>query len=245
MEKKTKKKVQLSDLTKAQLLEIITLEETKIAESWWLDDTGISLPAKEQTESDDITARLLRDDPSLMNEATIWSRAIYPLLMLAERDKIRAWAEVSLSADFYDTILSGTADGAFATSVAGIIEIPYFVIVEGKRALENKNPRIQFYGQLLAAAHLNWEQDPKETTEIFGCYTIGTLWTISRATLQGMDTTKPHMAVEYSREYMQQLEAETILKILKKILGLQPAHLFTPTRLWPSYRRRCRHFRLS
>lgn len=213
------KQILFPDLTRKQLLEVITLEENKASDAPWLDVTDITLSPDEQTEVDIIKARLLRDDPDLMNEATIWARAIYPLLILAERDKIRAWAEVSVSADFSDTILSGTADGAFATSVGGVIELPYFVLVEAKRTLENKNPRIQFYGQLLTAAKLNWQQNPQATTEIFGCYTIGDLWTLGRATIHAMDTEKPHMTIEYSRSYMEQIEAETILKILKKILA--------------------------
>lgn len=218
-EVQTMKKIQLSELTRAQLLKIITLDEKKITQAPWLDITDVSLSSDEQTAIDIIKARLLRDDPELMNEATIWARGIYPLLILAERGKIRAWAEVSLSADFSDTILSGTADGAFANSVGGVVELPYFVILEAKRTLESKNPRIQFYGQLLTAAKLSWQQNPQAITEIFGCYTIGDLWTLGRATIHGMDAEKPHMIVEYSRSYMEQIEAETILKVLKNIIA--------------------------
>ena len=44
-------------------------------------------------------------------------------------------------------------------SVAGRLEMPYLVVVETKRGVENQNPIFQLYAQLLAAARLNWEGD--------------------------------------------------------------------------------------
>jgi hypothetical protein len=45
-----------------------------------------------------VTAGLRRIQPSLVNEATLWSRAIFPLLFLAETERIVAQAEVPLTA---------------------------------------------------------------------------------------------------------------------------------------------------
>jgi hypothetical protein len=42
-----------------------------------------------------------------MNEATIWSRAIYPLLLLAEQGEIEAWAEVSFVGQFQQFEVGG------------------------------------------------------------------------------------------------------------------------------------------
>jgi len=171
-----------------------------------------------------LKTRLLTDETSLMNEATIWSRAIYPLLVLAEEGDVRAWSEVALAAQFVNTKLAGVVDGILATVIAGIVRRPYLVAVEGKRTLESKNPRIQFYGQLLVAAKLNWQKEPNEPIVIFGCYTIADIWTFARATIRGLDQEsdggkKPQMIVETSREYIERVEGETILKILKKIVA--------------------------
>jgi len=191
------KNFQLSELTEAQLLEIISLNEKGVSHYSWLDVRGI-----------------------------------YPLLILAERGQIQAWAEVSLASNFADVKLTGTADGVLAKVVGGTVRTPYLVIVEAKRSIEAKNPRIQFFGQLLVAAKRNWqaranstlETASETTSEIYGCYTIGDVWTFARATVQGLETEgetkaeKPLMIVETSREYVERVEAETILKILKKII---------------------------
>jgi len=188
----------LGDLTEAQLLEVISLHEKGTRDYPWLDVSEISISSDEQIAIDQIKARLSKGNTTLMNEATIWARAIYPLLLLAEREQIEAWAEVSLAHTFGEIELSGTADGVLAYVIAGILRTPYLVTLEAKRSIEAKNPRIQF----------------------FGCYTIGDVWTFARATVNGLDneTQKPIMTVETSREYVERVEAETILKILKKIV---------------------------
>lgn len=221
---------QLSDLTEAQLLEVISLDEKGVSEYPWLDVSEIMIPSEEQNAIDIIKARLQKGETMLMNEATIWARGIYPLLVLAERGQVQAWAEVSLVSNFSDVKLTGTADGVLAKVVGGIVRMPYLlVILEAKRSIEAKNPRIQFFGQLLVAAKRNWQAQPNATldgvTEIFGCYTIGDVWTFARATVQRLgvegetSAEKPLMSVETSREYIERLEAEEILKILKKIIA--------------------------
>lgn len=214
------KTYQLGDLTEAQLLEVISLQEKGTTNYPWLDVSEISISSEEQISIDQIKARLSRSKIMLMNEATIWARGIYPLLLLAEREQIEAWAEVSLNRAFVDVRLSGTADGALAYVIAGVLRTPYLVTLEAKRSIEAKNPRIQFYGQLLVAAKLNWEARPDSSVSVFGCYTIGDIWTFARATVDGFDdeTQKPLMTVEMSREYIERFEAETIVKILKKIV---------------------------
>ena len=217
----------LAELTEAQLLEIVSLKEKGTANYPWLDVSDIAIPADEQTDINKIQTRLSRSQTMLINEATIWARGIYPLLILAERDQIEAWAEVSLASIFSDIKLTGTADGVIARVVAGIMRTPYMVTLEAKRSIEAKNPRIQFYGQLLVAAKLNWQartqSSPVSRIEIFGCYTIGDIWTFARATVDGIDQSdkKPLMSVETSREYVERVEAATILKILKKIVDVQ------------------------
>ncbi|MEM7536319.1 MAG: hypothetical protein AAF639_29310 [Chloroflexota bacterium] len=218
------KTYQFPELTEAQLLEVVTLKEEDSLNYPWVDVSDISISADEQSTISIIKARLSRDRILLMNETTVWVRAIYPLLLLAERGLIQAWTEVALSATFADITLSGTVDSVLARVVAGVVRLPYFVMLDAKRAVENKSPRIQLYGQLLVAAKLNWQTKPDspEMQEIYGCYTVGDMWTFVRATVQGLDkeTEKPLMTVETSQEFIERVEAETILKILKKIVAL-------------------------
>lgn len=47
---------------------------------------------------------------------------------------------------------------------------------------------------------------------------VGDSWQFVRAEVAEMDTERPRLTVEYSREYVEKLEAETILKILKGIV---------------------------
>jgi hypothetical protein len=154
-----------------------------------------------------------------MNEATIWSRAIYPLLLLAEQGEIEAWAEVSLYGKYNKVELFGIADGVLGKSIAGRIESPYLIVIEAKKGIEAANPVFQLYGELLAAAYQNWVNDQQPQQEIFGCYTIGDTWKFLRAEVEGFEEDLPTLRVEFSREYVEKLEAETIFKILKKIVG--------------------------
>ncbi|BAP54503.1 hypothetical protein THII_0206 [Thioploca ingrica] len=68
-------------------------------------------------------------------------------------------------------------------------------------------------------AHLNWENDGNEPQEIFGCYTIADSWKFLRVEMVGITTDIPTMRIEYSREYVEKLEAEIIFKILKRIVS--------------------------
>ncbi len=60
-----------------------------------------------------------------MNEATIWARAIYPLLMLAESGNVQAWSQVSLSATYPHFELDGIVDGILGKCASGKISRPY------------------------------------------------------------------------------------------------------------------------
>lgn len=88
-----------------------------------------------------------------------------------------------------------------------------------KRGIEGKNPRFQLYGELLAAARLNWEQKQKTQALIWGCNTVADTWTFIRAIVEEIDSSEPKMTIESSREYVEKLEAETILKIMKQIVS--------------------------
>lgn len=165
-----------------------------------------------------ISDRLLEEPAHLLNEATIWGRAIYPLLPLGEQGEIRARAEVPISADYPQFRITGIADGALGKTVATRVVAPFFVLVEAKRGIEGSDPTIQLYGEMLAAAKLNWRQKPHEAQIIFGCYTIADTWTFLRGEVRDIDSDRPHLKIEYSQEYAQRHDSVTILKLIKLIV---------------------------
>jgi len=212
-------KLVLSTLSLPILKRWVNLDESGIAEYEWLNVAAISLNEAEQQELQRLRLRLWNHRTLLMNEATIWARGIYPLLLLAEQDNIEAWAGVAMSAKYPQFEIDCIVDGVLGKCVSGFIESPYLMIVEAKRGLEAQNPLYQLYGQLLVAAHLNWENDQIEPQEIFGCYTIADSWSFIRAEVNGILTDRPTMRIESSRQYAEQYDAETIVKILKGIVS--------------------------
>ncbi len=213
------KTVRLSDLTAPDLKHVARIVEKPIAPYEWTNVEHMLLSGEEQRQVEDIVARLRYADTTLMNEATIWSRAIYPMLVLAEQQDIQAWAQVPLRAQFAHVELLGVADGVLGSGITSLVESAYYlVVVEAKRGLENPDPRLQLYGQLLAAAHLNWERDQQPMQELFGCYTISDTWKFIRAVVQDIASEQPTMMLEFSREYDEKTEAEAILKVLKRIV---------------------------
>jgi hypothetical protein len=163
-----------------------------------------------------ILAKLRDFGIHLANEATVWARAIYPVLALAERGGIFAFALVPLSARFDDVELRGEADGALAASLNAEPGPPYVVVIEAKRGLGATEPVSQLLGALLCAAHRN-DRDGKPAEEIYGVYTIADVWTFVRARIDWSQP-KPAMVVLVSGEYTEKTEAATILAILESIV---------------------------
>jgi hypothetical protein len=212
-------KLTLSNLSLADLKRVVKLQEKGIGQHPWTDVDTIMLNENEQYRLNELE-RILKSDPvHLLNEATIWARAIYPLLQLAERNDIRALAGVSLQACYAQFTIEGIADGVMGRSVIGRIDYPYLVMVEAKRGIEGQNPVAQLYGELLAAARLNWENLPQEPQETFGCYTIADSWTFVRATVAAIETDHPAITTEHSQEYTEKTDAAQILKTLKFIIN--------------------------
>ena len=211
-------KLSFSELTEANLKSIAKIQEKGIVPDKW---NQMMLPCTDQDRErvQIFTSYLLNYQVVLMNEATIWSRAIYPLLMLAESGHIQAWAGIPLEARYPCFELAGTVDGILGNSISGRVDVPYLVVLETKRGIEAKDPRFQLYGEMLAAAWLNWQQDHETTQEIFGCYTVSDSWTFVHGIVQDFEAEHPVMTVELSREYAERIEAETILQILKFIVA--------------------------
>jgi len=75
------------------------------------------LPESDRAALDLVVNKLRNYRVLRVNEATVWARAIYPVLVLAERGSIRAWSVVPLAASLGDVEVRGEADGALAASI--------------------------------------------------------------------------------------------------------------------------------
>ncbi|NJM56442.1 MAG: hypothetical protein HC857_01825 [Synechococcales cyanobacterium RU_4_20] len=220
-------KLKFSEVSLQELKAVVELHERDALASDWVEAVDVVLSDGDRQQLEHLRSRLVNEKLHLLNEATLWARAIYPLLILAERDTIRAWSEVPLQARYAKFDTEGIADGVLGRSVAGRLEAPYLIVAETKRGIENQNPLFQLYTQLLAAARLNWELDNLEPQEVFGCYTIADSWTFVRAEVKGLESDRPTLTVEGSKEYTEKNDAEIILQILKGIVSRRehnPSH---------------------
>ena len=208
----------LSQLTEETLNTLVTLHEEDGASETW-DKTQIALTHGETIYLDHIKSDAHRHHRAIMNEATIWVRAIYPLLVLAEQGHIQAWSEVPLRASYPTFELEGEADGALALTVAGKIRRPYLVVHAAKRGVNAPDPLCQLYGEMLAAAWINWKKDTNPAQTIFGCYTITDHWTFVRGVVGEIESEKPTLHIEFSPRYSGVLEAERIVQVLKSIIS--------------------------
>lgn len=212
-------KYSFGDLSLKTLKSIVKLEQKGIADYAWTQVEAISITEAERFQLNYIKNQLTNYPIHVMNEATLWARAIYPLLRLAEQDSILATSEVSLMAQYPNFELHGIVDGVLGQCIAGQLELPYLVVLEDKSGLEGQNPQPQVYGQLLVTAYLNWEEDKNNRQNMFGCYIIAGSWTFVHAIISEIETDYPLVILEHSREYNETTEAETILKILKSIVS--------------------------
>ena len=207
-----------SELTAETLDSLVTLhEKIGVSEAW--AQMQITLTAEEGKRIDIFRADLEELELIAMNEATLWSRVVYPLLVLAEQEHIRAWAGVPLKATYATFQLEGEADGALAPCILGRMRQPYFVVHETKRGVNAPDPLYQLLGEMLAAAWLNWKKDANSEPEIFGCYTVADSWAFVRGVVGEIDSEKPTFAVEKSRTYDGVSDAERIVQILKAIVA--------------------------
>jgi len=207
-----------SRLTAGFLNSMVTLSEKGVTPALW-ETTDVSLTEHERQRVEAIISSLTHKSIFLMNEATIWSRAIYPLLVLAEQGELEAWAQLPLKAEFPRFVLEGIADGAVGYNLSGPSKSFCLIVVEVKRESEAQDPLPQLYGTMLAAAQLNWAQDNRVPQEIYGCYTVADNWIFAHGLVDDMEALRPTMTVALSRAYSEKVEAETILRILKSITG--------------------------
>jgi len=100
----------LSKIKAADLAPLVRIQEQGMGAYPWLQVEAVPITEAEQQQLTPIEIRLLRERTLLMNEATVWARAIYPLLLLAERESIQAWVQVELSAQYKHFSIAGIAD---------------------------------------------------------------------------------------------------------------------------------------
>ena len=212
-----------SQLTEEVIHSLVTLEEQDGALEEW-EKMQIPLTEDEHRRLQDIKSTLRHHHVLSMNEATLWARAIYPILMLAEQGRVRAWSGVSLKAAYPTFALEGEVDGALAPSVAGRMRPPYLIVHEAKRGLNAPDPLYQLYGEMLAAARMNAKRDAAPEQEIFGCYTVNETWAFVRGIVREIESEKPILAVEFAPDYHGTLEAEQIVQLLKFIVAEKIAY---------------------
>ncbi|NJM49380.1 MAG: hypothetical protein HC860_27025 [Alkalinema sp. RU_4_3] len=72
----------LGKLTFDSFLPYVTVQESSVSDYPWTIVDHISLTESEELQLNFITQRLQQEPTHLLNEATIWGRAIYPMLLL-------------------------------------------------------------------------------------------------------------------------------------------------------------------
>ena len=213
-------KYALSQLDEETLNALVTLnEQVEVSNKW--RDMRIPLTSEESILLEKIKATLDGRQLVHMNEATLWARAIYPLLILAEQKHIQAWSGVPLRAIYPTFELEGETDGALAPSVGGKIRPPYLIVHEAKRGVDAPDLQYQLYGEMLAAAWLNWNNKPTSEQEIFGCYAVNDIWAFVRGVVGNIESEKPTFDIEFAPVYNGIFEAERIVELLKFIVAEQ------------------------
>ena len=206
-----------SELTLEFFNSIVTIEEKGVTLEPW-DKIDVSLTGQELQRVESIVSSFLSMSVAQMNEATIFSRAIYPLLVLAEKDRLETWAQAPLNAQYSGFVLKGIADAVIGFNISGITKSSFcLTVLQANLGMQAQDLQIRLYAAMLAAARLNWERDKRLPQEIFGCYTIADNWTFARGLVSDIEAARPTMTVASSREYVERVEAETILRILKFI----------------------------
>ncbi len=210
----------LADLSLEQLGELCELQHRGVCPGFWDDRPLGDLTEDEQRFLATLRKHIVPYSVHLANEATIWARAIYPLLLLAEQDDIRAFSSVPLRGQLPSGELRGEVDGAMAhIGIQADAQPPYLVVVEAKRGVEASDPVAQLLGGLLCAAVKNQKKRPRAEQRLYGAYTVADVWTFLQATVTGLDEGRPAMTTIASREYTEKTEADLILRLLKSMVA--------------------------
>ncbi len=115
-------KFNFSDISLKDLKSIVELRQKGIADYRWTAEENIAVTEDEKFQLRYITAHTKRYPAHVMNEATLWARAIYPLLQLAERGEILATSEVTLAAQYSTFEVHGIIDGILMGQTFKVLE---------------------------------------------------------------------------------------------------------------------------
>jgi hypothetical protein len=210
----------LAEVSIEQLGSLCELQHRGVNPGLWDDRPLGDLTEDEQSFVATLRKHLVPYSVQLANEATIWARAIYPLLLLAEQDDIRAFSGLPLRGQFPGGELRGEVDGAMAhIGIQADAQPPYLVVVEAKRGVEAHDPVAQLLAGLLCAALKNHKKHPRAEQRLYGAYTVADVWTFIQATVTGLDDGRPAMTTIASREYTEKAEASLILRLLKSMVA--------------------------
>lgn len=116
-----------AELSLATLKRIVQLNKRGVVPDIW-DQMQAPVTPREQQQLQMVTAYLLNYQLNLMNEATIWSRAIYPLLLLAETGPIQAWAQVPLRASYPQFTFQYSREYAERLEAATVLHILKYIV---------------------------------------------------------------------------------------------------------------------
>ena len=211
-----------SELTEETLSTLVSLNRIAGVSEAWTNMQEVALTPAELGQLDYLKSIWRERHLVALNEATVWARAIYPMLVLAERDYVQAWSGVPMKATYPTFQLEGEADGALAPEIGGKIQQPYLIVHGAKQGVNTSpDPEVELLGEMLAAAWLNWKKDANPEQEIFGCYTVAATWSFVHSIVSDIDSEKPAVAISFAPEYNGVSDAERILKILKGIVAKQ------------------------
>lgn len=210
----------LNQLTLDQLQELTEIQDRGTLPALWEERKLGELTEEEQAVLSSVRKHLTSVRAHSLNEATIWARAIYPLLALAERDNLRAFAAVPMSATLSRGELRGEVDGVLARVSVEVSAVPpYLVVVEAKRGIEGNEPAAQLLGGLLCAAWQNHKRRPRPEQRLYGVITVADVWTFVSVLVSDLDAERPRLTTAFSREYMEKTEATQILLLLKSMVA--------------------------
>ncbi len=208
----------LSQIGIDDLASLVDLDDQGMCEAPWAEWSELPLTVDEAQELGYVTRRLRSLPATLVNEATIWGRVVFPILVLCERDGLQAWSQVPLHATVGDAELDGVVDGALGRPVTGRLDPPYLLVVEAKRGVDAPSPQFQLYGELLAASKLHHTRRARERQVMHGCMTVADTFTFVRCEVGELAGARPTMLVASSREFSAKTEAREILAVLKGVV---------------------------
>lgn len=225
------RQIALSTVTFEQLADLVQLTSRGVTAEPWQELSRSEISDEERMLLGVLVRKLGVSLSMSLDEATVWSRAVYPMLMLAEDGGVRAWAQVPIDERLASGRgrIFGVLDGVLApeSPIGGAPDRPYLLVIEAKRGLGAPDPRPQLLASLIAACIANQRARPsvEAPTVQYGCYTVGDVWTFVEATYRfDASADVESLALRYSAEMDERHEAEAILRLLKGISQRAAAH---------------------